>query len=687
MGLKISDLHEQFLKVAPEKFRDLLDIATYVYCADQATERGKHEAETFGKTWRRSFRFHIPVREPDFWNSQVVKQTLIDTVSFLSDDNYEFTFVAASNAPPIQHYFEHLAHFELKDMPSQVILFSGGLDSLAGAVTEAIGDKRRVLLVNHRPTPKLNNVHQRLKSALAEKSRRYAPMHVYVRINKNRELNKSYLQRARSFLYMAIAGVAAEMVGQKSVRFYENGIVSLNLPVTAQVVGSRATRTTHPRVLKGYENLLKLVSGHDFTVDNPFIWNTKGEVIEKIVRAGCSELIAKSISCAHTFTFSNEHPHCGTCSQCIDRRFGVLAANAEKFDPSEGYESDVFIGKRPKTEDRMMVALYVERAKTVANIKSAAELITKYPEALRALKYLGEAPMAGADKMLEMHQRHGKEVKTVLADMVARHKEAIADGTLENDCLLRLAYDSGPGLPYEVELPTKAHEKQEKRWEEQKESPNGYALRRGNKWWELIFEGKREIVQDDRGMCLIDELLKNPPEEPIHAVVLESRVDGAPVSEAFALLTADGSGVVSAGDKGVLSEASGRRLNGQNSILRTKMAELREIQNDETLPLEEREAAEAELQCLVASYQKGGKVSGQASLAAERVRKAMRRKIDEFKKAELRIGVPNEILKAFGEHLDKYIWFPSMGGNGRKGTIGSGGCYIYERPQDVIWKD
>ena len=39
------------------------------------------------------------------------------------------------------------------------------------------------------------------------------------------------------------------MLGLNRVHFYENGIISLNLPVCAQVVGGRATRTTHPRVM------------------------------------------------------------------------------------------------------------------------------------------------------------------------------------------------------------------------------------------------------------------------------------------------------------------------------------------------------------------------------------------------------------------------------------------------------
>ena len=47
------------------------------------------------------------------------------------------------------------------------------------------------------------------------------------------------------------------MQGFDLLRFYENGVVSMNLPMSAQVVGTRATRTTHPRVLAGFEQLFR----------------------------------------------------------------------------------------------------------------------------------------------------------------------------------------------------------------------------------------------------------------------------------------------------------------------------------------------------------------------------------------------------------------------------------------------
>lgn len=702
VGLKIEDLHGKLYKPVPRQFEDLIDIATYVYCADQAISRGGIDVDTFGGRWRRRFHFHIPVREPDLWNSKEVKQTLVNTLSFLSEDDYDFTFTGAVNAPGMDGYFPNFSADVLKDPPAQVVLFSGGLDSLAGAITEAVQEKRHVMLVNHRPTDKLNNVHKKLERLLADKAGRCAPRHLHVHINKRRQLNKSYLQRARSFLYVSIGATVAEMLGQQSVRFYENGVVSVNLPVSVQVVGSQATRTTHPRVLAGYSELMRLVSRHAFTVENPFIWNTKAEVVEKIVKADCADLIGASISCAHTYTFSNEHPHCGTCSQCIDRRFGILAAKADSFDPATGYKSDVFTGKRPTKEDRMMVALYLERAKLVAGIKTPPELISRFPDVVRTLKYYRESPQAAAEKIVSLHQRHGKEVKAALGEMISRHKDAIADNSLHMDCLLRIAFDSGGG-EIRIEsgegpgggharigvLPKKFHKQQEERWEKEKEKPTSYRLRRGLGGFLLVYKGELEQLNDDRGVRFIEYLLKHSRDEPIHAVVLEAKVDGTPASDGFLSQEVGAGEMEDLMDSGLTSEAAGKKLMGSNisPVLDKELSELRIARDDESLPATEREDAQKRISSLLKDLQKGGKMAGQAGLAADRVRKAMKTVIDNLKKAELRRGVPNTVLQEFGKHLEECLWVPSMGGKGRAGAAGKPGCYTYERPTGVTWRD
>ena len=120
-------------------------------------------------------------------------------------------------------------------------------------------------------------------------------------MNKKEHLGREFTQRTRSFLFASFAAVVARLFGLGRVRFYENGIVSCNLPVCAQVVGGRASRTTHPRVLRGYEQLFGLLFDCPFEVQNPFLFKTRADVIGLLRASGHADLIARSVSCARTW--------------------------------------------------------------------------------------------------------------------------------------------------------------------------------------------------------------------------------------------------------------------------------------------------------------------------------------------------------------------------------------------------
>jgi len=122
-------------------------------------------------------------------------------------------------------------------------------------------------------------------------------------------------------------------------------------------------------------------------------------------------------------------------------------------------------------------------------------------------------------------------------------------------------------------------------------------------------------------------------------------------------------------------------------VVKQKLADLIKAKNDKSLPLDEREQAEEEYLSLLKAYDRGGKVSGQAEQAVDRVRKAIRNLINELKDAKRQQGLVNVALAAFGEHLEQNLWLPSMGGKNRAGASGKPGCFIYEPPAGVRWKD
>jgi Queuosine biosynthesis protein QueC len=158
-------------------------------------------------------------------------------------------------------------------------------------------------------------------------------MHFPVQITKYGMKSLEHTQRSRSFLYATVAFIVAYLLGNTRIRFFENGVVSINLPIADQVVDSRATRTTHPLVLAQFCAFFSPVTGTSIEVENPYIWKTKADVVRTVAERGCWDLIRDSVSCTRTRDATKLHTHCGCCSQCIDRRFGVLAADCSKYDP------------------------------------------------------------------------------------------------------------------------------------------------------------------------------------------------------------------------------------------------------------------------------------------------------------------------------------------------------------------
>jgi hypothetical protein len=104
--LKIEDISKKLVRIIPGLLIDLIEIATYVFCADQAISRGGEAQQGMGADWRREFRFVIPVRNPGNWNRRGVSEALCSTLSFLSDDNYTFEFEKAAHPVPFQSCLE-----------------------------------------------------------------------------------------------------------------------------------------------------------------------------------------------------------------------------------------------------------------------------------------------------------------------------------------------------------------------------------------------------------------------------------------------------------------------------------------------------------------------------------------------------------------------------------------------------
>jgi len=441
--LKLEDLSKRLVKNVPDLLIDLIEIATFVYCADQTTSRGGECQSGMGVDWRREFRFVIPVRNLEYWAQETTIEALCDALSFLSDDEYVFEFEKASNAASFESYLELGGEGTTAFRPDEVLLFSGGLDSLAGSVEELSAGHKKVALVSHRSSPK---IYEHQKRLVDELKCRFpgSVMHFPVQITKHGMKSLEHTQRSRSFLYATIAFVVAHILGNTRIRFFENGVVSINLPIAEQVVGSRATRTTHPLVLAQFRAFFSAVAGKPIEIENPYIWKTKSDVVRTIAERGCGDLIRDSVSCTRMHDATRLHTHCGSCSQCIDRRFGVLAADCARYDPEEMYKVDLLTGERAAPVDQTMAESYV---RTAIELREMAEVSFFSRFGGETGRVCSGFPLLKADdvarRVLELHHQHGQAILKVLTAAVKDHSDDLVLGRIAPTSVLMMAVARG----------------------------------------------------------------------------------------------------------------------------------------------------------------------------------------------------------------------------------------------------
>jgi hypothetical protein len=300
--------------------------------------------------------------------------------------------------------------------------------------------KERVptLLVSHRSSRKLDPRVRDLVHLLGTRCDSTPLFHLPVRIEKKGLRSSEYTQRTRSFLYAALAATTANAIGLGGIHFFENGIVSLNLPFASQVVGARATRTTHPEALNGFAELFSALLGRPFAVANPFLWKTKADIVGLIMANGCADLIPFSNSCTRTFEMTRLHTHCGVCSQCLDRRIAVLAAGADSYDPEEMYRVKLMTDPRPPGEARTMAECFVRAANEMSSM-TEREFLGRFGEVSRIARALAGNADDNARCVYDLHAKHARCVTEVVDRAISRHATELRQGRLPESCLIMLS--------------------------------------------------------------------------------------------------------------------------------------------------------------------------------------------------------------------------------------------------------
>jgi hypothetical protein len=268
----------------PGRLIDLIEIASYVCCADQAISRGDKVQRIISADWHRSLNFVIPTRDPAHWSKVV--HGLRETLSFLTEDYYYFEFEEETDPVSFQNYANVDDDVDSSFKADEVVLFSGDLDSLGGVIEELSTKTMRMALVSHHSSPK---IFDNQKQLIAELKTRFPQRIIHIPVfmigQQEAQVAGEETHLSRPFLYATAVCVVAWFFRKSQILFFQNGVRSINLPIADQVVGARAARGMNPLVLQRLRVLLKMVLDEwPIDIENPFIWKTKADVIRSRIQ-------------------------------------------------------------------------------------------------------------------------------------------------------------------------------------------------------------------------------------------------------------------------------------------------------------------------------------------------------------------------------------------------------------------
>jgi hypothetical protein len=372
----IPDVFAKFGVTPSTDARDFLNAACAAYTADVRTARN----EAYDN-WTRDFVLYLPVRDVDKWAAAA--GTLEQLLSFLTGDRWT---VNPRQAPkPYQPISKEVSSEAQLLTTRTVCLFSGGLDSFVGAV-EQIERVGQVALVAHHSagggatSRSQKSALSALRAVYDEELTPFFQLWMSPPVGESRASETT--TRGRSIIFLGLGVAVASGLRAERLVVPENGVISLNVPLTNSRLGSFSTRTTHPYLIALVRELLAAL-GIEVEIELPYRFQTKGELLKNcsnkhLVKAGVEATMSCSHPGANRFTkVKNPNAHCGYCIPCIIRRAAVR--HAKITDPTLYAFDDLseLLSKKRRLDlraVRMALDKYRRQPPRVADILAAGPL-------------------------------------------------------------------------------------------------------------------------------------------------------------------------------------------------------------------------------------------------------------------------------------------------------------------------
>jgi hypothetical protein len=292
-----------------ETVYDALLVAAVVEFCDRVERRPAY-------TWSRDFRVRIPVHSPAIWNRSDVKESLIEALTFLTGDTWEFEFFQRQKAAekPLQH------NMPLPSGLEAVIPFSDGLDSRAvGRLTEL--ELGKALIRVRIGTGSWD------QATLAKQPSHFTSIPYKVRTSGSEFAESS--ARSRGFKFTLISGLASYLSKAPRVIMTESGQGALG-PSLVPVGQAYEDYRNHPLFTRRMEKFISSLLGWTVRFEFPRLWETKAQTLRLFIEQ-CQDSFAliDTRSCwqgSRQVGVNGVRRQCGICAACLLRRMSLHAA-------------------------------------------------------------------------------------------------------------------------------------------------------------------------------------------------------------------------------------------------------------------------------------------------------------------------------------------------------------------------
>ena len=317
VNLAVDDSSFLFRALAglPPLVADVVDLAAAILAADRLSPQ-KLDAKM------RRIQLTVPVREPERLGSCSAELSAL--LSWASATEWEFKFVP--RRAPLRLAEAVMLLADLTPPDAEVVLWSGGLDALAGVYgLLRAASAPPVVLLGSGSNDRVFGRQRTLARELEDTFRGRVYLHqVPIRMHGIQELRQDRLMRSRGVIFTLVGCMTAYVLGQRRLVLHENGVGALNLPYHESSIGLDHVRSVHPFTLQRVSSFVSTIIGDRFDVENPSFLLTKAQMCAPLASDGREDLVPDTESCDsyHRKTVG----HCGYCSSCLLRRQALAAA-------------------------------------------------------------------------------------------------------------------------------------------------------------------------------------------------------------------------------------------------------------------------------------------------------------------------------------------------------------------------